>query len=97
MGLTLAGETTDPADLPTQNRRLQQQVPQQQQQIDELRQRLELLEQNPAAARRILFMTGDVITENFQEFLKQHNRICPPKPFALREFHAALASLVNTG
>ena len=57
----------------------------------------ELLEKNPEAARRMLFMTGDVIKENFQEFLKQHNRTCLPKPFALREFHAAFASLVNAG
>ena len=55
----------------------------------------ELLVKKPAAAKRMLFMTGDVIQENFQEFLKQHNRTCLPKPFALREFHAALAGMVN--
>jgi signal transduction histidine kinase/CheY-like chemotaxis protein len=57
----------------------------------------ELLDKNPAAAARMLFMTGDVIKENFQEFLKQHNRTCLSKPFALREFHAALAGIVNAG
>ncbi len=57
----------------------------------------ELLEKNPEAARRMLFMTGDVIKESFQEFLKQHNRTCLPKPFALREFHAALAATIKAG
>jgi hypothetical protein len=55
----------------------------------------ELLVKDPVAAKRMLFMTGDVIKANFQEFLKQHNRTCLPKPFALREFHAALAGIVN--
>ncbi len=54
----------------------------------------ELLERKPEAARRMLFMTGDVIKENFQAFLKQHARTCLPKPFALREFHAAVAGII---
>lgn len=53
----------------------------------------ELLERKPAAARRMLFMTGDVIKDSFQQFLKQHARTCLPKPFALREFHAAVAGI----
>lgn len=56
----------------------------------------ELLTRKPEAARRMLFMTGDVIKESFQQFLKQHNRTCLPKPFALREFHAAVAG-IQTG
>ncbi len=55
----------------------------------------ELLTRKPEAARRMLFMTGDVIKESFQNFLKQHNRTCLPKPFALREFHAAVASIAH--
>lgn len=39
-------------------------------------------------------MTGDGIKESFQEFLKQNNRIFLPKPFALREFHAAIERLL---
>lgn len=53
----------------------------------------ELLTRKPAAAQRMLFMTGDVIKESFQDFLKQHGRTCLPKPFALREFHAAIAGM----
>ncbi len=55
----------------------------------------ELLLRKPEAARRMLFMTGDVIKDSFQNFLKQHGRTCLPKPFALREFHAAIAGIVN--
>ncbi|MBI2511520.1 MAG: response regulator [Opitutae bacterium] len=55
----------------------------------------ELLTRKPAAAQRMLFMTGDVIKESFQDFLKQNRRICLPKPFALREFHAAIAGIAK--
>lgn len=55
----------------------------------------ELMERKPEAARRMLFMTGDVIKDSFQTFLKQHHRTCLPKPFALREFHAAVAGIVQ--
>jgi two-component system NtrC family sensor kinase len=55
----------------------------------------ELLRKNPAAARRMLFMTGDVIKENFQEFLRKYSLTCLPKPFAVREFRAAVARLVD--
>ena len=56
-----------------------------------------LLERKPEAARRMLFMTGDVIKDSFQNFLKQNARTCLPKPFALREFHAAVAGIIQTG
>jgi signal transduction histidine kinase/CheY-like chemotaxis protein len=55
----------------------------------------ELLVKDPVAAKRMLFMTGDVIKESFQDFLKKHNRTCLPKPFALREFHSAIARIVH--
>lgn len=55
----------------------------------------ELMERKPDAARRMLFMTGDVIKDSFQQFLKQNGRTCLPKPFALREFHAAVAGILK--
>jgi CheY-like chemotaxis protein len=55
----------------------------------------ELLTRKPAAAQRMLFMTGDVIKDSFQDFLKQQGRTCLPKPFALREFHAAIAGILK--
>lgn len=57
----------------------------------------ELLTKDPGSAGRMLFMTGDVIKQSFQDFLKQHSRICLPKPFALREFRAAIAGIVGPG
>jgi signal transduction histidine kinase len=56
----------------------------------------ELLVRKPGAAQRMLFMTGDVIKESFQQFLKQHSRTCLPKPFALREFHLAVAGILKS-
>lgn len=55
----------------------------------------ELLVKDSAAASRMLFMTGDVIKQSFQDFLKQNSRVCLPKPFALREFRAAIAGIVG--
>ncbi|HWA26388.1 MAG TPA: ATP-binding protein [Lacunisphaera sp.] len=55
----------------------------------------ELLGRKPEAARRMLFMTGDVIKDSFQNFLKMHARTCLPKPFALREFHSAVAGIIK--
>jgi CheY-like chemotaxis protein len=48
---------------------------------------------DPKAARRVLFMTGDVVNDQFQEFLRQHELTCLAKPFAMREFRAAVANL----
>jgi two-component system NtrC family sensor kinase len=57
----------------------------------------ELQTKDPGAAQRMLFMTGDVIKQSFQDFLKQNTRVCLPKPFALREFRAAIAGIVGQG
>lgn len=46
---------------------------------------------NPGAARRVLFMTGDVVNDTFQEFLREHELSCLSKPFATGEFRAAVA------
>jgi two-component system NtrC family sensor kinase len=55
----------------------------------------ELLVKDPVAANRMLFMTGDVIKESFQEFLGKNSRICLPKPFSLREFRSAVSRIIN--
>jgi CheY-like chemotaxis protein len=57
----------------------------------------ELLAKNPEAAKRMLFMTGDVIKESFQEFLKKNSRTCLSKPFALREFYLAIDRILGPG
>jgi signal transduction histidine kinase len=50
---------------------------------------------DPAAAARMLFMTGDVVNDKFQEFLQKNDRTCLPKPFSIREFRSAVSALVR--
>ena len=52
-----------------------------------------LVSTNPDAARRVMFMTGDVMSDTFQSFLIQHDLTCLSKPFAAREFRAAVAKM----
>ena len=41
-------------------------------------------------SERFIFMTGDVINDRIQEFLKQENKLCLSKPFSLTEFENAI-------
>ena len=50
---------------------------------------------NPAAAKRMLFMTGDVVSDTFQSFLEQHQLACLSKPFAISEFRAAVTRMLR--
>jgi signal transduction histidine kinase len=50
---------------------------------------------DPEMAKRVLFMTGDVVSDTFQEFLRTHGIICLPKPFATGEFRAAVAKTIG--
>lgn len=52
-----------------------------------------LLATNPEAAKRTLFMTGDVVSDTFQSFLLQHELACLSKPFAISEFRGAVARM----
>jgi signal transduction histidine kinase/ActR/RegA family two-component response regulator len=56
-----------------------------------------LRETDPAMAGRVMFMTGDVVNDTFQEFLRKHELMCLSKPFAVREFRAAIARLIEKG
>ena len=49
----------------------------------------------PEYARRLVFMTGDVINEPLQYFLEQENLTCLNKPFALRELRQALQKILS--
>ena len=49
----------------------------------------------PDLAERIVFMTGDVMNETFQEFLIQWEIPCLPKPFAIGDFRVAVARVTN--
>jgi hypothetical protein len=40
-------------------------------------------------------MTGDIVNETFQEFLRSNQLACLAKPFARREFRAAIANVFS--
>jgi len=48
-------------------------------------------------ADRVYFMTGDVINETFQDFLKRRGKSCLPKPFSLDDFYGAVAGMFGPG
>lgn len=45
--------------------------------------------------RRVLFMSGDVINDAFNDFLQRHQRTCLTKPFGIGEFRAAVARVLG--
>ena len=55
----------------------------------------QVLAENSAAAARFLFMTGDVMNEKTQEFLKQTGNLCLAKPFSVDEFRAAIVKFLK--
>ena len=50
---------------------------------------------DPGAVEHILFMTGDVVNEAFESFLREHRLPCLSKPFAIGEFRAAVAKMAG--
>jgi two-component system, NtrC family, sensor kinase len=46
---------------------------------------------NPALSERMIFITGDVINDKTEKFLRESRRICLSKPFSLVEFRAAIS------
>ena len=51
---------------------------------------------DPERAQRVIFMTGDVVSDMFQSFLKTNGLTCLSKPFAIVEFRAAVARMLMT-
>jgi signal transduction histidine kinase len=49
---------------------------------------------NPNAADRVIFMTGDVVSDTFQNFLKEHRKTCLSKPFSVQEFRRTINHFV---
>jgi two-component system NtrC family sensor kinase len=45
---------------------------------------------DPAMSQRLIFITGDVVNEKTQEFLKSRGKVCLSKPFALVDFRDAI-------
>ncbi len=54
-----------------------------------------LRQANPAAARQVIFMTGDVLSEKTQEYLREQNRLCLAKPFSLVDFRRAINQVLE--
>ena len=54
-----------------------------------------IAETNPDAAGRLLFMTGDVVSDSFQQFLKQHTKTCLSKPFSVQELRRSVESFLT--
>jgi CheY-like chemotaxis protein len=52
---------------------------------------------DPEMSRRFVFMTGDVVNDKNQEFLRSRNKICLAKPFTLAEFHTAINEIIKKG
>jgi two-component system NtrC family sensor kinase len=50
---------------------------------------------NPEAAARVIFMTGDVVSDTFQSFLKKHSKSCLSKPFSVQEFRQTIGSFID--
>jgi CheY-like chemotaxis protein len=49
-----------------------------------------IAESNPEAASRLMFMTGDVVSDSFQQFLRQHTKRCLSKPFSVQELRHSI-------
>jgi two-component system, NtrC family, sensor kinase len=49
----------------------------------------------PDAAQRLMFMTGDVVSDSFQDFLKQHAKTCLSKPFSVQEFRSSVDTFLR--
>jgi signal transduction histidine kinase len=45
-----------------------------------------LLQNDPNSARRMIFMTGDVLSEKTEQYLSEQGKTCLTKPFSLVEF-----------
>lgn len=49
----------------------------------------------PAAARRVVFMTGDIINESLQLFLDQEQLVCLNKPFTLPDLRQTMKKILS--
>jgi len=54
-----------------------------------------LRETNPEMSKRIIFITGDVVNEKVQDFLKTRDKVCLSKPFTLGEFRTAINRVIT--
>ena len=55
-----------------------------------------LLAADPAAARRLIFISGDAANESLLSLAHRHGRKCLAKPFQVRDFQDAVASVIGS-
>ncbi len=53
-----------------------------------------LRETDPVATQRLIFMTGDVLSEKTERFLQEQNKTCLTKPFSLVDFQRAIGQII---
>ncbi len=51
-------------------------------------------EVRPDAASRMIFMTGDVVSDSVQQFLRKHSKRCLSKPFSVDEFRQTVGDFI---
>jgi signal transduction histidine kinase len=51
---------------------------------------------NPRLSERMIFITGDVINDKTEKFLRESRRVCLSKPFSLVEFRNAIGKALAT-
>jgi signal transduction histidine kinase len=49
---------------------------------------------NPQLSQRLIFITGDMVSDKTREFLDAEKKICLAKPFTLSEFSAAISKVM---
>ncbi len=49
-----------------------------------------LLQSDPLSAAKMIFMTGDVLSEKTEKYLNEQGKPCLAKPFSMAEFHQAV-------
>jgi DNA-binding response OmpR family regulator len=49
---------------------------------------------NPVSSSRVIFITGDLVSEKTRRFLETENKICLAKPFTLSEFREAIGKVL---
>jgi len=54
-----------------------------------------LLETDAEAAGRMVFMTGDVLSEKTEKFLLEHGKTCLPKPFSIADFQRVVNDMLK--
>lgn len=52
---------------------------------------------SPEAAARLIFMTGDVVSDSFQQFLNRNSKSCLSKPFSVQEFRTTVGTFIEAG